>query len=278
EKLIEMRAQRLAAPASGQFASADATSDVSGMTRGGRKQRRAGAIAASAIAPLEAEIIANMERWRWLPRDLGDPRIEVNIPDFDLAVIRDNQVAHRTRVIVGKEKTPTPIFSDEMEEIIFNPSWYVPQSIIQKEWGGSVGKGYQVSYRRGQMVVRQPPGERNALGRVKFVFPNDFAVYMHDTPQRGLFNASYRAFSHGCMRVFEPFALAEAVLGPKSGWTEDKVRRLVGGKERYITLEQKLPVHIEYFTVYVDEAGGLVQRPDLYGYSARVRRALGLGG
>ncbi|MCC3245957.1 L,D-transpeptidase family protein [Methylocystis sp. WRRC1] len=280
EKLAELRSQRAAGLAGAErVASAEEglQTDADPPPLKSRKRRAASAAGASTSA-LEAEIVANMERWRWLPRDLGDERIEVNIPDFELAVVRGGMVTHRTRVIVGKEQTPTPIFSDEMVEIIVNPSWYVPQSIIQKEWHGGVGAGYQVSYRNGQMVVRQPPGEKNALGRIKFVFPNDFAVYMHDTPSRGLFAASHRAFSHGCMRVDDPFALAGAVLGPGSGWSEARVKKLIGPSERYINLSKPLPVHIQYFTAYVDEGGRLVQRPDLYGYSARVRKALGLGG
>ncbi|MGJ0391893.1 MAG: L,D-transpeptidase family protein [Methylocystis sp.] len=280
EKLIELRTNRAdAPPLDALFAAAEeGVAQTDALPPAKPKRRRMETLGGAATTHLEAEIIANMERWRWLPRDMGDERIEVNIPDFELAVIRNGMVAHRARVIVGKEETPTPIFSDAMVEIIVNPSWYVPQSIIQKEWHGGVGAGYQVSYRNGQMVVRQPPGEKNALGRIKFVFPNDFAVYMHDTPSRGLFSASHRAFSHGCMRVDQPFALAEAVLGPGSGWSEARVKKLVGPSERYINLSKPLPVHVEYFTAYVDEAGRLVQRPDLYGYSARVRKALGLGG
>ncbi|WP_363349809.1 L,D-transpeptidase family protein [Methylocystis echinoides] len=276
EKLVELRTHRAGLPElDDRLAAAEAgLSDALPPAKAKRHRPQTPA----STSQLEAEIIANMERWRWLPRDMGEERIEVNIPDFELAVIRNGEVTHRTRVIVGKEQTPTPIFSDEMVEIIVNPSWYVPQSIIQKEWHGGVGAGYEVSYRNGQMVVRQPPGEKNALGRVKFVFPNDYAVYMHDTPSRGLFAQTHRAFSHGCMRVDQPFALAEAVLGPKSGWSEERVKRLVGASERYINLAKPLPVHIEYFTAYVDEAGRLVQRPDLYGYSARVRKALGFAG
>jgi len=227
---------------------------------------------------LEAEIIANMERWRWLPRDLGTDRIEVNIPDYELAVVRSGVVTHRTRVIVGKETTPTPIFSDSMEYIIINPYWNVPQSIIHKEMmpNGGPGEGFKVSYSHGQMVVRQPPGPSNALGRMKFVFPNDYAVYMHDTQSRNLFAVARRAFSHGCMRVQYPFALAEAVLNGK--WSIERLEKLIGSTERYITLSQPLPVHIEYFTTYVNETGQLIQRQDLYGYSLRVRRALGLSG
>ncbi len=282
EKLVQLRSQRAGSAArEDRFA---AVSDILPRTDAlppskARRQR-----AAAGNSRLEAEIIANMERWRWLPRDMGESRIEVNIPDFELAVVRNGTVAHRTRVIVGKEETPTPIFSNAMQYIIVNPYWNVPQSIIQKEMlpkGGVEtleGRGFKVSYRNGQLVVRQPPGEKNALGRIKFVFPNDFAVYMHDTPTRNLFSESHRAFSHGCMRVEEPFALAQAVLGPGSGWSEERVRRLIGGNERYINLSKPLPVHIQYFTAYVDEGGRLVQRADLYGYSARVRRALGLGG
>ena len=225
---------------------------------------------------IEAEIIANMERWRWLPGDLGETHIEVNIPDFELALVRNGVIAHRTRVIVGKEITPTPIFSDEMEYIIVNPYWNVPQSIIHKEMmpNGGPGEGFKVSYSHGQIVVRQPPGPSNALGNMKFVFPNDYAVYMHDTQSRHLFAQSHRAFSHGCMRVQNPFALAAAILG--DSWPTKKLEKLIGPTERYINLVKPLPVHVEYFTTYVDNNGKIVQRPDLYGYSARVRRALGL--
>ncbi len=280
EKLVELRTNRAGLlEFDDRLASAEpGLAQTDALPPSKTKRRRLETLGGASTSHIEAEIVANMERWRWLPRDMGDERIEVNIPDFELAVIRNGAVAHRTRVIVGKVETPTPIFSDEMVEIIVNPSWYVPQSIIQKEWHGGVGAGYQVSYRNGQMVVRQPPGEKNALGRVKFVFPNDYAVYMHDTPSRGLFAQSHRAFSHGCMRVDQPFALAGAVLGPGSGWSEERVKRLVGPSERYINLSKPLPVHIVYFTAYVDEAGRLVQRPDLYGYSARVRKALGFSG
>jgi murein L,D-transpeptidase YcbB/YkuD len=277
-KLAELRSARL--PEARRYAESRAvTSDAS---------RRAAPAASSkrADARLEAEIIANMERWRWLPRELGDDRIEVNIPDFELAVIRDGAVTHRTRVIVGKEGTPTPVFSDAMQFIIVNPYWNVPPSILAKEMlpkhGGSLqsiaASGYEVIYRNGQARVRQRPGDGNALGRIKFMFPNDFSVYLHDTPSRGLFSAAHRAFSHGCVRVEEPFRLAEAVLGPGSGWREERMRKLIGGSERYINLARPLPIHIQYFTAYVDARGRLQLRGDLYGYSAKVRAALGLDG
>ncbi len=288
DKLIELRAQRAGAPvADGRYAAAESGSQSDALPPAGKsKRRRAAAPAKASTARVEAEIIANMERWRWLPRDLGEERVEVNIPDFELAVVRNGEVTHRTRIIVGKETTPTPIFSNALQYIIVNPYWNVPPSILNKEMlpkangdpAAIAASGFDVSYRHGRLVVRQPPGERNALGRIKFMFPNDFSVYLHDTPSRNLFAASHRAFSHGCMRVDAPFALAEAVLGPGGGWSESRVRRLIGGSERYINLSKPLPIHIEYFTAYVDEGGRLVLRPDLYGYSARVRTALGLGG
>jgi murein L,D-transpeptidase YcbB/YkuD len=283
-KLAELRSER----ATDSHASATLVADARSAHDDGapllRKATR-GAQTKASLERFEWEVIANMERWRWLPRDLGDSRIEVNIPDFELAVVRDGEVTHRARVIVGKEATPTPVFSNAMQFIIVNPYWNVPPSILNKEMlpqnGGDVSalqqRGFLVSYRHGKLSVRQPPGEKNALGRIKFMFPNDFSVYLHDTPSRSLFAASHRAFSHGCMRVDQPFALAEAVLGPGSGWSEQRVRHLIGGSERYINLNKPLPIHIEYFTAYVDEEGQLKLRGDLYGYSARVRNALGLG-
>ncbi|VTZ52609.1 ErfK/YbiS/YcfS/YnhG family protein [Methylocella tundrae] len=235
-------------------------------------------------AQLEAEIIANMERWRWMPRDMGDSRIEVNIPDFEVTVIENGEVVSRNRVVVGKEATPTPIFSNKMQFLIVNPYWNVPQSIIKKEMmpklaanpGYLHSLGYETIWKGGRLTVRQPPGERNALGRIKFMFPNDYAVYLHDTPSRALFDTAKRAYSHGCVRVDDPFRFAEAVLG--KGWSEDHVKKLIGGKERYVNLAKPLPIHIEYFTAEVDEFGRLQLRDDVYGYSHKVKAALGLEG
>jgi murein L,D-transpeptidase YcbB/YkuD len=233
---------------------------------------------------LENEILANMERWRWMPRELGASRIEVNIPDFTVTVIRDGEVVARNKVVVGKTATPTPLFSNTMQFLIVNPYWNVPQSIIRKEMLPKLGQdpsylqrlGYQVTSKHGVLTVRQPPGERNALGRIKFMFPNDYSVYLHDTPSRALFGAEQRAFSHGCVRVDQPFAFAEAVLGRDHGWSVERVKHLIGGGERYVYLPKPLPIHIEYFTAYVDDSGHLQLRDDIYGYSNRVKTALGL--
>lgn len=240
--------------------------------------RTAAALSGRRPAGLEAEILANMERWRWMPQELGETRIEVNIPSFEAVVVENGAVIERHRVIVGKTETPTPVFSDTMQFLIVNPYWNVPRSILRKELSPDPSHlrrlGYEVFSRDGHLVVRQPPGERNALGRIKFMFPNDYSVYMHDTPKHELFAEDRRAFSHGCVRVDDPFRFAETVLG--NGWSEQRIRKLIGGKERYVHLQRPLPIHIGYFTAFVDESGSLQTREDLYGYSRRVRVALGL--
>ena len=246
----------------------------------------------------EADLIANMERWRWMPRDLGETYILVNVPDYELSVMRGGVAIHRTKVIVGKPQTPTPIFSHAMEYLIVNPYWNIPPSIALKEMLPQLKadpyalqrKGFEI-VRNGHTVdpsgvdwtgsiksvrIRQPPGERNALGLIKFMFPNDHAVYLHDTPSRGLFAREARAFSHGCVRVFEPFTLAEILLDHQNGLTAQQLRAMVGKGERYIYLQHKIPVHIAYFTNVVDEAGVLRSRADIYGHNARVKLALGL--
>ncbi|MFZ0729510.1 MAG: L,D-transpeptidase family protein [Methylovirgula sp.] len=233
-------------------------------------------------ARLENEIIANMELWRWMPRRLGANRIEVNIPDFTASVVEDGKVVERHRVIVGKPDTPTPVFSDTIKFLIVNPSWNVPPSIVRKEMLPHLAAdpnyltemGYEVFMRNGQLVVRQPPGERNALGLIKFMFPNPYSVYLHDTPMRNLFTAERRAFSHGCVRVDQPFELAQTVLGPR--WPEARIKGLIGSEERYVYLPKPLPIYIEYFTAAVDDAGHLQVRDDLYGYARKVELALRL--
>lgn len=231
-----------------------------------------------------ATLIANMERWRWLPSDLGQTHIFVNVPDFDLKLMDDGAKVFETRVIVGRPETQTPIFSDAMDFLIVNPSWHVPPSIMKKEFlprlaedpDYAAKRGFEVVRRGNAVSVRQPPGERNALGFIKFMFPNQHAVYLHDTPSRGLFSASHRAFSHGCVRVEGPFQLAEQILLKKQGFSEKALRAMVGRGERTIKLTDKIPVHLTYFTLFVDETGALVSRDDLYGHDARVKRALAL--
>jgi len=231
--------------------------------------------AVGASARQRAAILANMEMWRWEPRDMGERRIEVNLADFSVAVLEGDRVIHQARVIVGKPETPTPIFSDVLRYVLINPSWQVPDSIIRKEMASKLGalsrRGYEVKTVGGRLTVRQLPGDDNALGRFAFMFPNDHAIYLHDTPSKDLFDEETRAFSHGCIRVEDPESLAVLVLGGEStGWTDERIEAAIGGKERTVFLPHPLPIHIEYFTDFVDEFGELKERPDVYGLIRKV--------
>ena len=229
----------------------------------------------------EAALIVNMERWRWLPSELGPDYVLVNVPEFRLRIYRGGALRDETRVIVGKTDSPTPLFSGMMEYAVVNPSWYVPPSILKTmlpkiaHYGGDTWGGYEIVRRNGQVSLRQPPGERNALGFIKFMFPNNHAVYLHDTPNRSLFANSNRALSHGCVRVDDPFRFADAVL---PNWTQERLKKLIGKGERTIRLDQKLPVHLAYFTAYLDDTGAYRTLPDIYGHDAPMRAALGLPG
>ena len=246
--------------------------------------RTVASLSGPSVARMQAELIANMERWRWLPADLGSRHIVVNVPEYRLRFYDDGNVVHQTRVIVGAEKSQTPIFSDEMKYLVVNPSWTIPPSIMKKEILPGLAadpyyaarKGYKVIRRGNQIVVQQPPGERNALGFVKFMFPNQHAVYLHDTPNRKLFSAAKRAFSHGCVRVEQPFELAEQIFGQDGKWTEKRLRGLIGKGERYVHLSKPLPVHLTYFTLSADERGEIKRFDDLYGIDRKVQAALGL--
>jgi len=224
---------------------------------------------------------ANMERWRWLPRDLGDTYVMVNIPDFTLKVVHDHHVVWRTNIVAGKPQTPTPLTTAMMDTVIVNPSWYVPQSIIQNELlpqyqsdpnifdrlGLEVKKGPD-----GNINVVQPPGAANALGRIKFNFSNKFQVYLHDTPEKNLFKYDRRAFSHGCMRVQDPTMFGETILHLAMNGPTPNSRQLLAqfGKEEHdYKLEKRPTVHLTYQTAFVDDAGKLQLRDDIYGFDAR---------
>ena len=231
----------------------------------------------------QAAVLANMEMWRWQPRELGETHIDVNIADYSLKMIRSGAVVHQARVIVGKPATPTPIFSNALRYILMNPSWEVPESIIKKEMLPKLAKdpdylarmGFEVKGGGDRIVVRQPPGETNALGRILFMFPNDHSVYLHDTPSRGLFNLAERALSHGCVRLESPMALAELVMGgERAGWSQERLQSLVGGDERTIFLPRQIPIHLQYFTAFVDEGGALQFRADIYGLTRQVEFSL----
>jgi L,D-transpeptidase YcbB len=246
----------------------------------------------------EDMIIANMEEWRWMP-DLGDFYVQANIPEFMLRVVHNGRVIHSERIIAGEVGKQTPIFSDEMETVVFHPFWGVPDSIKVNEILPSVARGgrvlerhnlrlqyrgrdidpYSVDWSRADIRnfhVYQPPGQGNVLGEVKFVFPNKHQVYMHDTPTKYLFDKSERTFSHGCMRVRNPLKLAEAVLNYDKGWDMQRVESVVdnGPQNNNIDLQKKVPVHVTYFTAIADEDGNVTAYRDVYGHEKRIQLAL----
>jgi murein L,D-transpeptidase YcbB/YkuD len=212
-------------------------------------------------------IIANMERWRWIPRDLGNTHVIVNIPDFTLRVMHERKTVWMTKVVDGKPATPTPIMSAEMKSITVNPTWNIPPSIAANEYLPLLRQDPTILTRMGLNVSRnpdgtihlsQPPGDNNALGRLRFNFPNKFLVYQHDSNERHLFTNPMRAASHGCMRVQDPVKYAEVLLGlarPREGYTQDRIRRMFGNSQIDIQLPSFIPVHLPYQSAFIDEDG-----------------------
>jgi murein L,D-transpeptidase YcbB/YkuD len=222
-------------------------------------------------------ITANLERWRWMPHELGKTYVMVNLPDFTLRVVQNGHQLWMTKIVDGKPNLPTPIMSADMKYITVNPTWNVPPSIIAKEYMPVLRQDSTALERMGLKVttnpdgtvhVAQPPGERNALGRLRFNFPNKFLVYQHDTPEKHLFAYDKRAFSHGCMRVQDPVKYAEVLLSvvrPHDGYTEARIRSMFGNNEVDIQFPTLIPVHLTYQTAFVDGDGKLQFRDDVYG-------------
>src|SRR5262245_47182119 len=252
-------------------------------------------------------ILLNMERWRGLPQDLGPFYVNVNVPEFMARVVKEGKIIHATRVVVVKLDTQTPIFSGEMQEVVFGPYWNVPTSIKVEEirpylkeetawffggWNTSVFQRHGLRIRYGgrevdpgtidwdrvdirNLEIFQPPGPDNVLGRVKFVFPNKHDVYMHDTTQKELFAEPVRAESHGCVRVQNPDELAAVVLDYDQGWSAARVESAIqNGYDQHVALSRRIPVHITYFTLWVNDDGSVSTFGDLYGHDARIAAAL----
>ena len=241
------------------------------------------------------KLVDNMERLRWLPRNLGNRYVFVNQAAFQATVMKDGKPEWTTRVIVGKPDTQTAVFNDEMEMVVFNPSWGVPPSIIANEYLPKLRRdpayldrlGFKVVNQQGKVVpsssvswdsygakvpygIQQPPGDKNALGELKFLFPNAHDIYMHDTPSRELFQKDVRAFSHGCVRVQNPREFASVVLG----WTPEEVAAKVETRvSETVRLKDRLPVHIAYFTAWPDEQGNIVYFNDIYGRDKPIENA-----
>jgi murein L,D-transpeptidase YcbB/YkuD len=226
----------------------------------------------------------NMERWRWMPADLGERHIEVNVPEFVLRVMEGDRAVLAMRVVVGKEQSRTPVFSDKMTYVELNPYWNIPPSILHDEILPALARdpGYLASHdmevvsgEGEEMRVRQRPGPQNPLGRIKFMFPNDFDVYLHDTPAGHLFNQSERTFSHGCIRIERPMDLADYLLRGDPKWDRAAVEAAIAaGEQRQITLRRPIPVHILYWTAWVEKDGRVQFREDVYGHDAILDAAL----
>jgi murein L,D-transpeptidase YcbB/YkuD len=246
-----------------------------------------GAVGKGTLAEINAgpaehvrQIELNLERWRWMPRDLGDRNVLVNIAGFRLTASEEGRTALEMRVIVGKPYTRTPMFNSRMTTVVLNPSWYVPRSIVVKEIiprsrrdpGYIAREGFQ---RLPNGLFRQPPGEKNALGRIKFLFPNRFGVYLHDTPSRSLFGQTVRTFSHGCIRIEKPLDLAAWVLRDDPRWTPEAIQAgIAAGREKSIALSHPVAVHVAYWSAWVDDRGTLQIGRDVYGRDAPLERAL----
>jgi len=216
----------------------------------------------------------NMDRWRTLPVDLGPRYVLVNIPAFRLDVIEDGKSVLRMKVVTGKKSSPTPQLAAEMTSVVFSPSWHIPRSIVEKEILPKLENDPEFLQRHNIVAdesgrYRQRPGRGNSLGGVKFLFPNHFNVYLHDTPAQALFNRVERDFSHGCVRLDEPEALAAYLLRDRPEWTREKIRTAMrSGVERTVRLSEPLPIYLVYFTAWEDK-GALKTVPDVYGLDRR---------
>jgi murein L,D-transpeptidase YcbB/YkuD len=230
-------------------------------------------------------VIVNMERWRWLPRKLGnaqDTYVMVNVPDYTLRLVRNGKTYWKTKIVVGKPSKATPMISAEMKYITVNPTWNVPPSIIQNEYLPALQEDPNALDRIGLKIRQdpdgtvhnfQPPGADNALGRIRFNFPNKFLVYQHDTPDKYLFKRAKRAYSHGCMRVEDPVEYATKLLSieqPQQNYTPARIESMFGDGEININFPHPIPVHLTYQTAFVDQDGKLQFREDIYGRDARM--------
>ena len=250
-------------------------------------------------------VLVALERERWFNTDRGKRHILVNIPDFSAKIIDDGKVTFETRSVVGArdDNRPTPEFSDVMEFMVINPSWYVPRSIVTGEYLPALKRNrnavshIEITDRNGRKInrnavnfnaytartfpfsMRQPPSERNALGLVKFMFPNKYNIYLHDTPSKSLFEKDIRAFSHGCVRLADPFEFAYALLARQTDDPQGTFHRILNtGREQRLALEEPVPVHLIYRTAVTNARGHTEYRADVYGRDARIWQALSKAG
>jgi len=251
-----------------------------------------------------ADIEANLERWRWLSDDLGERYIKVNIANFEMQVVENDQPVFICEAIVGRPFRQTPVFSSVMNHLVLAPTWTVPPTILWQDVIPAVKKNpaylsqknMQLISRDGSMVnsanvdwknvsrsnfpymVRQAPGKDNALGAVKFMFPNQYSVYIHDTPTRNLFVHADRSFSSGCIRISKPLEFAHYLLSDQSSWTSEQINRTIAqGRERTIFLTTPIPVHLLYMTTWAEDDGTVHFRKDIYHRDQPLLSALKMG-
>ncbi|WP_207425414.1 murein L,D-transpeptidase [Pedobacter sp. SYSU D00535] len=222
------------------------------------------------------QIQVNMDRLMRENTEASGRHIVANIPEFKLYVYEGNREALSMDIVVGKTTNKTVVFSDVMKHIVFSPYWNVPESIVRNEILPAIKRNPRylrmnqmeiVGNKDGIPEIRQKPGAKNALGRVKFMFPNQYNIYFHDTPAKSLFERNKRAFSHGCIRVSQPFELAKYLLKDQREWTDDAIKKaMYSGTEKWVNLEQPVPVSISYYTAWVDSDGEVNFREDIYGH------------
>jgi murein L,D-transpeptidase YcbB/YkuD len=245
------------------------------------------------------QIKANLERWRWMPENLGKNCIVVNIPGFELEMIQNDQIVYRESVIVGRENYPTPSFSDTVTHIIFNPFWYIPRSIVNAELkptvlfdpeylinnevrvikSGKTVNARAIDWKKANWddyTFAQAASAYNPMGVVKFMFPNKHDIYIHDTPNHDLFNNARRSFSHGCVRVNDPVKFASFLLQYNEGWDSTHIKQvLFSQKETKVNLSKSIPIHLLYWTTYIDEQTAMLNfREDLYKWDAQLAAEL----
>ena len=225
------------------------------------------------------QILINMERIRWVPVQPTTDYLLVNIPEFRLHVYDNGQYSWSTNVVVGSAANSTVIFTGNLKYIVFSPYWNVPSSILKKEVLPGIARNKNYLARQHMEwngnSVRQKPGPWNSLGQVKFLFPNNYNIYLHDTPSKSLFNEDKRAFSHGCIRVSEPKKLAQYILRNDVKWDSVKITKAMNaGKEQFYTIKEPIPVFIGYFTAWVDRDGKLNFRDDIYGHDKKMNERL----
>ena len=247
-----------------------------------RALKRALADTPAADARRRTALRVNLERWRWLPRELGDKHVFVNVPAYRVELVDGGGIVAEHAAVVGKPSTPTPAFSTEIRAVRFNPGWAVPPglkkqklALYKRNPAAAKRMGYSVSYTPDGVSISQKPGPGNALGQVRIVMPNPFMIYLHDTPDKQLFARSARALSQGCVRTERPVEFAERLLADDGKDTSIVDAALATRATKEIGLDRPVPVHVAYLTADADASGTVKLLPDPYGRDARVARALG---